>query len=218
MTDDLKSEPQRESDAAFWDARYQENHRIWSGNPNAALVKEVAGLTPGRALDLGCGEGADAIWLARQGWQVTATDISQVALGRAAEQGTVAGVADRIDWQLHDLGASFPTGSFDLVSAQYLHSRGDTMPRERILRSAAGAVAPGGVLLIVGHSGVANWEHNHHPEVHLPSPEEVLAALALPADKWETLVCEEHENIRTAPDGTVVGHTDNTLKLRRLPD
>lgn len=211
MTDDVKSE----SDAAFWDARYQESHRIWSGNPNAALVRETAGLAPGRALDLGSGEGGDAIWLAQQGWQVTATDISQVALDRAAEQAAAAGVADRIDWQWHDLGASFPAGSFDLVSAQFLHSRGDTMPRERILRAAAAAVAPGGVLLIVGHSGTRHWEHNHHPEMQLPTPDEVLTALGLPADQWETLVCEDYEATRPAPDGTTITHTDNTLKLRR---
>ncbi|TDU02313.1 ubiquinone/menaquinone biosynthesis C-methylase UbiE [Streptomyces sp. 846.5] len=213
MTDDVTSE----SDAAFWDARYQESHRIWSGNPNAALVRETAGLTPGRALDLGSGEGGDAIWLAQQGWEVTATDISQVALDRAAEQATAAGVADRIDWQWHDLGVSFPAGRFDLVSAQFLHSRGDTMPRERILRAAAAAVAPGGVLLIVGHSGTPHWEHNHHPETQLPNPDEVLAALALPADQWETLVCEDYEATRPAPDGTTITHTDNTLKLRRRP-
>ena len=211
MTDDVKSE----SDAAFWDARYQESHRIWSGNPNAALVRETAGLAPGRALDLGSGEGGDAIWLAQQGWQVTATDISQVALDRAAEQAAAAGVVDRIDWQWHDLGASFPAGSFDLVSAQFLHSRGDTMPRERILRAAAAAVAPGGVLLIVGHSGTRHWEHNHHPEMQLPTPDEVLTALGLPADQWETLVCEDYEATRPAPDGTTITHTDNTLKLRR---
>jgi SAM-dependent methyltransferase len=214
MTDDVKGE----SDAAFWDARYQESHRIWSGKPNAALVRETAGLAPGRALDLGCGEGADAIWLARQGWEVTATDISQVALDRAAGQATAAGVADRIDWQRHDLGASFPAGSFDLVSAQFLHSRGDSMPRERILRAAAAAVAPGGVLLIVGHSGTPHWEHDHHPEVRLPDPDEVLAALALPADQWETLVCEDYEATRPAPDGTTITRTDNTLKLRHRSD
>ena len=211
MTDDVTSE----SDAAFWDARYQESHRIWSGNPNAALVRETAGLAPGRALDLGSGEGGDAIWLAQQGWEVTATDISQVALDRAAEQAAAAGVADRIDWQWHDLGASFPAGSFDLVSAQFLHSRGDTMPRERILRAAAAAVAPGGVLLIVGHSGTPHWEHNHHPEMQLPTPDEVLAALDLPAGQWETLVSEDYEATRPAPDGTTITHTDNTLKLRR---
>jgi SAM-dependent methyltransferase len=140
------------SDEEFWDARYGQSDQIWSGNPNTVLVREVTGLEPGRALDLGCGEGADAIWLAQQGWRVTATDISGVALDRAARHAVAAGVADRVDWQRHDLGASFPDGAFDLVSAQFLHSLGD-MPREKILRTAASAVAPAGVLLVVGHAG-----------------------------------------------------------------
>lgn len=138
------------TDAEMWDDRYRGSDRIWSGNPNVVLVREVEGLTPGRALDLGCGEGADAVWLARWGWKVTATDISRVALERAAVHAAEADVADRIDWQWHDLGASFPEGEYDLVSAQFLHSMGD-LPRERILRRAALAVAPGGVLLVVGH-------------------------------------------------------------------
>ncbi|MBR7677707.1 methyltransferase domain-containing protein, partial [Streptomyces daliensis] len=79
------------SDREFWDARYRENGQIWSGEPNEALVREVSGLAPGRALELGCGEGGDAVWLARQGWRVTATDISGVALARAEEHAARAG-------------------------------------------------------------------------------------------------------------------------------
>lgn len=204
------------SDQESWDRRYLESDRIWSGNPNTVLVREAARLEPGRALDLGCGEGADAVWLARQGWRVTATDISQVALGRAAGHAAEAGVADRVDWQHHDLGASFPAGFFDLVSAQFLHSWGD-MPREEILRSAAAAVAPGGVLLVVGHAGWPSWEHDHDHDVHFPAPEEVLAALRLPDGQWEVLLCEEHERTQTTPDGQPGIRTDNALEVRRLP-
>ena len=200
------------TDQELWDDRYRESERIWSGNPNTVLVREVEGMTPGRALDLGCGEGADAIWLTRRGWQVTAVDISGVALERAARN--AAEVADRIDWQRHDLGTSFPAGSFDLVSAHFLHSPGD-MPRERILRTAAGAVAPGGVLLVVGHAGFPPWEENPHPDVHLPTPQEVLDDLDLPDEEWEVLVCEEHERIQNDPSGRPVTRTDNTLKVRR---
>lgn len=166
------------SDAEMWDDRYRESHRIWSGKPNTVLVREVEDLAPGRALDLGCGEGADAVWLAGRGWQVTATDISRVALGRAAEHAAEAGVADRVDWQFHDLGATFPEGAYDLVSAQFLHSMGD-LPRERILHRAARAVAPGGVLLIVGHAGFPAWD-DRHADMKLPTPDEVLASLELP--------------------------------------
>lgn len=201
------------TDAELWDDRYRESDRIWSGNPNVALVREVEGLTPGRALDLGCGEGADAVWLARRGWTVTATDISRVALGRAVGHAAEAGVADRIDWQWHDLGASFLDGEYDLVSAQFLHSMGD-LPREEILRRAAAAVAPGGVLLIVGHAGFPTWEHDH-PDVELPTTDEVLASLELPEGDWEVLLSEEHERIQDDPEGNPTTRTDNALKVRR---
>ncbi|MCB5178154.1 SAM-dependent methyltransferase [Streptomyces antimicrobicus] len=201
------------SDAEFWDARYRQSDRIWSGNPNGVLVREVEGLPAGRALDLGCGEGADAVWLARRGWQVTGTDISAVALERAAGHAAEAGVADRISFERHDLGASFPTGEYDLVSACFLHSPGD-MPRERILRAAAAAVAPGGVLLVAGHGGTAPGHENPHPELHFPTPQEVLADLELPEDGWEVLVCAEHP--RTEAEASRPGPGfDNTLKVRR---
>ncbi|MEU4408899.1 FAD-dependent oxidoreductase [Streptosporangium sp. NPDC023963] len=198
----------------FWDLRYGESDQIWSGNPNVVLVREITGVEPGSALDLGCGEGADAIWLARQGWRVTATDISGVALERAARHAAAADVAGRVDWQRHDLGASFPDGVFDLVSAHFLHSPGD-MPREKILRTAASAVAPGGTLLVVGHAGFPAWEHNPHPDVHLPTPEEVLESLELPEGEWEVLLCEEHDRIQNDPDGRPTTRRDNVLKVRR---
>ncbi|MEU8038463.1 bifunctional NAD(P)/FAD-dependent oxidoreductase/class I SAM-dependent methyltransferase [Streptosporangium sp. NPDC049078] len=199
----------------FWDLRYRESDRIWSGNPNVVLVREITGVEPGSALDLGCGEGADAIWLARRGWRVTATDISGVALERAARHAASADVTGLVDWQRHDLGVSFPQGVFDLVSAHFLHSPGD-MPRERILRTAASAVAPGGTLLIVGHAGFPAWEHNPHPDVHLPTPQEVLESLELPEGEWEVLLCEEHERIQNDPEGQPTTRTDNVLKVRRL--
>ncbi|MFF3442698.1 FAD-dependent oxidoreductase [Streptosporangium sp. NPDC002721] len=203
------------SDEEYWDLRYRESDQIWSGNPNVILVREVTGMEPGTALDLGCGEGADAIWLARRGWRVTATDISGVALERAARHAASADVADRVDWQRHDLGASFPEGLFDLVSAHFLHSLTD-MPREKILRTAASAVAPGGTLLVVGHAGFPAWEQNPHPDVHLPTPEEVLEALELPDGEWEVLLSEEHDRIQNDPEGKPTTRRDNVLKVRRL--
>nr|WP_244994096.1 MFS transporter [Actinomadura coerulea] len=198
----------------YWDSRYAEHHHMWSGEPNAVLVQEAAGLEPGTALDLGCGEGADAVWLARRGWRVTAVDISGVALERAAGHAEEAGVADRVDWQRRDLAASFPEGSYDLVSAQFLHSPAD-MPREEVLRAAAAAVAPGGTLLVVGHAGPPPWDPDAHPGVHLPTPGEVLESLALPEADWEVLRSDEHERVQTAPDGRSMTRTDNALKLRR---
>ncbi|MER5930670.1 class I SAM-dependent methyltransferase [Streptomyces sp. NPDC002054] len=222
MTEHTHPHPHAEPPAApaageeFWDARYGQSDRIWSGRPNAVLVREAEGLAPGRALDLGCGEGADAVWLARQGWQVTGTDISGVALTRAAEHVAEAGVADRVDLRQHDLGVSFPDGEFDLVSACFLHTPGE-MPRELILRRAAAAVAPGGTLLVVGHAGPPSWAPDLHLGFPFPTPEEVLAQLALPDGTWEVLLCAEHEQPMTAPDGSPGTRPDNAVKVRRLP-
>jgi len=207
-------------DQRFWDDRYRESERIWSGRPNAALVRETAGLPPGRALDLGCGEGGDAVWLAEQGWQVTAADISAVALERAAAHAASAGVADRIDWQRHVLGETFPAGTFDLVTALYLHGVGDR-PRERILRPAADAVAPGGTLLVVSHAGSLPGEHeqdhrsDHNSAGRFPTPPEVLASLELPDGAWEVLRCEEHDTHQIRSDVPSGIRRDGTVKVRR---
>jgi SAM-dependent methyltransferase len=204
------------TDEELWDRRYGESEQVWSGEPNTVLVREVTDLPPGTALDLGCGEGADAIWLARRGWRVTAADISGVALDRAARHAADAGVPEGIDWQRHDLGTSFPAGLFDLVSAQFLHSRGD-LPRERVLRTAASAVAPGGVLLIVGHAGEPSWEAHPHPELHFPTTDEVLESLDLAEGQWEVLLSAEHERTQTTPEGRPGTRRDNALMVRRLP-
>ena len=144
--------------AAEWDSRYSERDGAkWSGRPNGRLIVEVAGLTPGRALDVGCGEGADAIWLARSGWAVTAIDISDVALGRAREAARLAGVA--VEWVCGDaLQTVFPAGSFALVSLQY-----PALPKaagEVAARTLLGSVRPGGLLLAVFHD--LDDEHREH--------------------------------------------------------
>ncbi|MFI6644756.1 methyltransferase [Streptomyces sp. NPDC050504] len=203
----------------FWDGFYGEKDRIWSGNPNVVLVREAAGLAPGRALDLGCGEGADAVWLARQGWRVTGVDISRVALERAAGHAADAGeeVASRIDWQRHDLAETFPEGEFDLVSVQFLHSTVE-LPRERILYRAARAVAAGGVLLIEGHGGFPSWDEEaraRHEHVHFPTPEEVVESLELPEGEWEVVLSEEHERTQKNREGVEGTRIDSTVLLRR---
>ncbi|WP_154674150.1 class I SAM-dependent methyltransferase [Nakamurella lactea] len=179
------AEPDSLKPQEFWDQLYLEADRRWSGNANRLLVENVDGLTPGTALELGCGEGADAVWLAGQGWRVTAVDVSPVALARAAAYAAEAGVGDRIDWQAHDLKQTFPSGTFDLVCAQYLHSRQDRpAEREPILRAAAAAVAPGGTLLIIGHAAVPASAGHHDAE--LPSTEQTLRALDLDPALWRS--------------------------------
>ncbi|TDO44310.1 methyltransferase family protein [Kribbella sp. VKM Ac-2527] len=164
----------------------------------------------------GPGAARDAIWLAGRGWTVTAVDVSSVALSRAAAHAETAGVAGRIDWQQHELGESFPEGSYDLVSAQFLHSLAE-LPREEILRAAANAVAPGGTLLIEGHLGFPSWQHEAHPEVPSPKPAEVIEDLRLGEGEWEILVSREHEREQAGPDGEATTRVDCTVKVRRRP-
>jgi SAM-dependent methyltransferase len=153
MPDDRHGErcfgAQARAQAEEWDARYSEHEDArWSGRPNGRLVVEVADLAPSRALDVGCGEGADAIWLARRGWTVSAIDVSEVAVGRARAAAELAG-AD-IEWICADvLQMAFPVGSFDLVSLQY-----PALPKaagEEAVRTLLDTVRPGGLLLAAYH-------------------------------------------------------------------
>jgi len=200
--------------AEFWEAVYRDRPRVWSGRVNAVLAQEAAALVPGRALDLGCGEGGDALWLAQQGWQVTAVDVSTIALERAAAHAEAAGVGDAIGWECHDLADSFPDGTFDLISAQYLHSTVE-LPRERVLKRAATAVAPGGAVLIVGHAAFPPWSSHSDADVHFPTPEEVLASLELPDGQWSVVRCETVDREAEGPDGQRGTLTDSIVLARR---
>ena len=144
--------------AAEWDARYGElDEAMWSGRPNGRLVAEAADLSPGRALDVGCGEGADAIWLAQQGWTVTAIDVSAVAVRRAEEAAERLGVT--VEWLSGDaLGTSFAPGTFDLVSLQY-----PALPKAAghdAVIALLDTIRPGGLLLAVYHD--LDDEHRAH--------------------------------------------------------
>jgi hypothetical protein len=135
-----------------WDERYAGSESLWSGDPNPTLVSEVGGLEPGTAVEVGSGEGADAIWLARRGWSVLATDVSAVALDRAAGHAAAAGadIVSRITWERRDmLEWQPPRRAFDLVTAHYVHVPPDI--RAALYGRLAAAVGPGGTLLIVGH-------------------------------------------------------------------
>ena len=203
--------------AAWWDELYGARERVWSGAANAALVRLAPDLRPGTALDLGCGEGADAVWLAARGWQVTAVDISAVALARAAQHAAEAGVAERIRWQHHDLAVSFPAGRFDLVSAHFLHAPAELgMPREEVLRAAAAAVAPGGTLLVVGHADYPPWsQHRHDEHERLATPQEVLDGLDLAPGEWRVLRVETAPREASGPDGQAATLHDAVVMAER---
>ena len=195
---------------AEWDERYAGTDQVWSGRPNGALVAEVAGLRPGRALDVGCGEGADVVWLAHRGWDVTGLDVSQVALDRAALHARQAGATVR--WVHADLvAAGLPAGAFDLVSAQYpalLRTPGDDAERALLA-----AVAPGGTLLVVHHADIdpeLAREHGFDPADYV-SPADVAALLD---DGWQVEVDEKRA--RDISGGAGAHHThDLVLRARR---
>jgi SAM-dependent methyltransferase len=208
----MSPNPSTEDPTIFWERFYEDRDR-WSGKPNPALVDEADDLTPGTALDLGCGQGADAIWLASKGWEVTAVDISTNALERSAEHARQAGVGDAIRWQRHDLAESFPDEQFDLVSACFLQSPVE-LPRERVLRKAAAAVAPGGRLVIVAHAVSPSWaDAAKHP--WMANADETLASLELAEDRWTVETSREIAHAITSPTGEQGTRGDIALRLRR---
>ncbi|GAA3043848.1 class I SAM-dependent methyltransferase [Gordonia defluvii] len=201
-----------------WEGFYGAGKRPWTGKPNTILVDAIGDLAaPGRtALDLGCGSGADAIWLAEQGWTVTAVDIAEAALDIGRDHAREAGLTGgAIVWQQADLDTDFPTGTWDLVSACYLHSTVE-LARADILHKAAAAVAPGGALLIVGHWAMPAWRFDGDPPA-FPSIDDVLADLGVDSvgSEWSIVRTDIVDVPMTAPDGNPSSRTDTLVHLRR---
>jgi len=161
-------------DRAYWEERYGAPGLTWTGNPNPVLVQEAATLAPGRALDIGSGEGGDALWLAGRGWAVTGVDISQNALDKARVRAEAVGVS--VTWEQHDLTEWTPEPrSFDLVTAHFMHLADPA--RGALFRALAAAVAPGGTLLVVGHDVTGHEEHRDHMADLMFGVDDVLAAI-----------------------------------------
>jgi SAM-dependent methyltransferase len=214
MPEHEHGEPRRVAaeQAAEWDARYGErDSAMWSGRPNGRLVAEVADLSPGRALDVGCGEGADAIWLAARGWTVTAIDVSNVALVRARDGAARAGAT--VEWICGDaLQASLSARSFDLVSMQY-----PALPKragDAAVRKLLDTVRPGGFLLAVYHD--LDDEHREHMKARGVDPADYVGADDLGGLLGDDFTVELHavEPRIDAPPGTP--HiSDVVLRARR---
>jgi 2-polyprenyl-3-methyl-5-hydroxy-6-metoxy-1,4-benzoquinol methylase len=198
---------------AFWDERYAGHDRVWSGNPNARLVEYAADLAPGDAIDVGCGEGADVVWLAQRGWRVTGVDVSQVAVDRARAHAAEATMGDRTTFARVDMAAgdSLP-GKADLVTAMYLHlpeaSFADCYTR------MAAAVRPGGTLLVAGHhpddaaTGLRNVALAHL----MFTPGHVTAVLD--PTQWEVELAEAVPR-RETHDGHAHAVTDSVVLAHR---
>lgn len=194
-------------DSEDWNGRYGTTELVWTAKPNQFLVAEVEALVPGTALDLGAGEGRNAVWLAQQGWRVTAVDFSDVGLAKAAQLAAGAGV--EVTAVYADVTAyNPPPGGFDLVAVLYLHLR--AAQRSDVYRRAAKAVAPGGALLVVGHdaSNLADGHGGPQDPGVLFSPEDVTADIAgcgLVVDKAERVQrkVDTPEGERVAVDALV---------------
>ncbi|MBM7503774.1 class I SAM-dependent methyltransferase [Agromyces aurantiacus] len=196
-----------------WDERYSGEQQVWSGEPNVQLVAEASRLTPGTALDVGCGEGGDVIWLAQHGWRVTGADFSASGLARAARNAERAGVADRVDWWQVDARTFTADGrTYDLVTTHFLHPPGHGMVE--VVRRLATAVAPGGHLLVVGHAPSEAFAHlatSHHDALLLA--EELVPGLP---DDLEPIVVDQRPRT-VVRDGRTMEIHDSTLLARRAP-
>ncbi|MNK37127.1 Cypemycin methyltransferase [compost metagenome] len=211
MTKEREREMEHVFDAAFWDRMYRHRDAAWDGEPNGFLAQETTDRLPGTALDLGCGEGADAVWLANRGWRVTAVDLSNVALDRGRAADTAQAVswlqADMLVWQP-------PAEAYDLVSLHYVH----VPPAERaaLFGRLARAVRPGGTVLVVAHHpSDLETTVGRPPIPDLYFTSEEVAALLIPG-RWEILVDGRRPQSVTDREGRPLIIHDMVLKARRL--
>ena len=195
-----------------WEEQYRSKQTPWSGEPNLPLAAEAVDLPPGAALDVGCGEGADAIWLACRGWRVTAVDVSPTALERAAGHAAAAGV--EVDWRRADVTDWVPEEkAYDLVTSHFAHLGGN--PRQGVIARLVAAVAPGGTLLLVGHDvgdQAALARRTHGPDAYFVAEE---VAASLDAGEWDVLVAEVRPREEKAHGGAVETVHDAVLVARR---
>jgi 2-polyprenyl-3-methyl-5-hydroxy-6-metoxy-1,4-benzoquinol methylase len=191
-----------------WDRKYAEVENVWATRPNRFLVAEASGLAPGRALDLACGEGQNAIWLAGLGWRVTGVDFSAIAIEKARARAARENV--EVEFLCTDLLELRPEPeAYDLVIVLYLHIH--SSQRRPALENACGAVAPGGTLLLVGHD-LANLTEG----VGGPSDPALLwTADEIASELPDGLVVEKAEQVLRDVDGEDRPAIDTLVRARR---
>ncbi len=194
----------------WWEQHYQETG-AGRGAPSPHLAAEVTGLPVGTALDAGCGTGADAVWLAQQGWEVTAIDISATAVGQAERFAAELApeVAARIDWVVADLVAWEQPAQYDLVVSQYVHP---DVPFTDFVARLADAVTPGGTLFVAGHDHADSHSAEHAPTMASIGPEAVVSVLR--RDQWDVLVAETRKR-QVRHGATESSMHDVVVKARR---
>jgi len=211
-----------EDPAQHWNQRYREAQRLWSGNVNAALPRLVERLQPGTALDLGCGEGADVIWLAQRRWQATGVDISTVAIQRAAEAARTHGLTEnQVRFEVGDVTTWHSAKRYDLVVAAFLHSHG-VFDRKAALRTAKDHVTDGGTLVVISHATFPPWAKAQHDDAdherseHEPAtPESELEFLQLNPADWTVEVAEVQSRQAIGPEGQQAELDDTVIMARR---
>ena len=161
---------------AKWDERYAAKDLVWSAGPNERFAAEVKGLNPGKALDIACGEGRNALWLAEQGWDVSAIDFSQVAIDKARRIAAKRQV--EVNWLCEDVSTyALPEAEFDLVSLLYMHT--DAAERHKWLSNTLAAVKPGGTFIYIGHdpSNIGDGRGGPQDPQYLPTAEQLVSAM-----------------------------------------
>ncbi|MBD8506795.1 class I SAM-dependent methyltransferase [Hoyosella sp. G463] len=203
-------------DKSYWDAHWQGDRSgapeaIAGSPPNPHLVREIDDLRPGTALDAGCGAGAEALWLAARGWQVTGVDIAADALARAAERASATAVADRARWVSADLTMWVPSTTYDLVTTHYAHA---AMPQLEFYDRVSSWVSPGGTLLIVGHLDHDQGHGDAGPSAAASVTAGGITARLDPAE-WEVATAEELHRTAASHGGARTLHDVVVRAIRR---
>jgi SAM-dependent methyltransferase len=217
----------RAFDKEYWESHWQQANGHAPGREivaNPYLAREISSLEPGTALDAGCGEGAEAIWLAAESWRVTAADISAEALSRASGRAAKGCAApERVQWVEANLSVWEPGKQFDLVATHYAHP---AMPQLAFYERISGWVAPGGTLLIVGHlhtSGTPGHGHGQEQQGHGRNPPEEVSVTAasvtesLGTTLWDIVTADEPVRTLTNRAGRTVQLHDVVVRATRRP-
>jgi SAM-dependent methyltransferase len=200
-------------DASDWDARYAASELVWSATPNQFVAQELAELPAGRAVDLACGEGRNAIWLAARGWEVTAVDFSQVGLDKGRRLADAHELAGRVAWERGDATTWVAEDGYDLAVIAYLQL--SAPERRKAVRRAFEALRPGGTLLLVAHDSTNLAEGSGGPQepAVLMTAEDVLGDLA--GEDLEVLRAERVVRDVAQPDGSTAPAYDALVRLVR---